>query len=86
VVVLNATPVPRADYRIGVSRTGAYRVRLSSDDARYGGSGYPTEPRLETEPVPLHGRACSLVLTLPPLAAVVLIPEAAGGSPPTRPA
>ncbi|HXJ36579.1 MAG TPA: 1,4-alpha-glucan branching protein GlgB [Candidatus Eisenbacteria bacterium] len=75
VVVLNLTPVPRSDYRIGSPASGAYVELLSSDDRRYGGSGYETRKRVVTEPVPLHGFAQSMRLALPPLGALVLGPE-----------
>jgi len=75
VVVLNLTPVPRADYRIGAPASAAYVELLSSDDLRYGGSGCETPKRIMTEPAPLHGFAQSMRLVLPPLAALVLGPE-----------
>jgi 1,4-alpha-glucan branching enzyme len=77
VVVLNCTPVPRDDYRIGVPRAGGYLERLSSDAAAYGGSAYPTLARLETAPVPFHGHAQSVQVRLPPLGTLVLAPERA---------
>jgi 1,4-alpha-glucan branching enzyme len=73
-VVCNFTPVPREDYRIGAPRLGLYRLRFCTDDIRYGGSGYPIASELHAEPVPFHGRAQSLRLRLPPLAALVLEP------------
>ncbi len=36
IVVLNFTPVPRDEYRIGVPSPGRYVERLSSDDLRFG--------------------------------------------------
>jgi 1,4-alpha-glucan branching enzyme len=74
VVVLNMTPVPRDDYRIGAPAAGRYVLKLSTDDARYGGSSYATPASIETEPVSCHGRERSLCLSLPPLAAVVYEP------------
>jgi 1,4-alpha-glucan branching enzyme len=75
VVVLNMTPVPRDNYRIGVPSSRAYTKALSSDDVRWGGSGYGAVDRVGTEQVPYHGYQQSIVLTLPPLGAVVLLPE-----------
>ncbi len=77
IVVLNMTPVPREDYRIGAPRPGRYRRLMSSDDERYGGSGYATAQEVETEPVHADGCRDSMVLTLPPSAALVLAPVAA---------
>jgi len=76
VVVLNLTPVPRDDYRIGAPVAGAYVELLSSDAAEFGGSGYGTYARVETEPLAWHGCGQSMRLRLPPLGAVVLAPEA----------
>ncbi len=72
IVVLNLTPVPRQDYRIGAPRPGFYRQLLSSDDRAFGGSGYETKAEIESEAVPADGCRDSLQLTLPPLAALVL--------------
>jgi len=74
VVVMNLTPVPRDDYRIGAPRAGRWRLALNSDDPRYGGSGYTQPADVHTEPAPFHGQAQSFVLRLPPLAALVLEP------------
>jgi 1,4-alpha-glucan branching enzyme len=71
-IVLNLTPVPRSDYRIGVPTGGVWRERLSTDAARYGGSGTPTVGEAVAEDVAWHGRRHSVRLTLPPLAALVL--------------
>ncbi len=75
VVVLNFTPVPREDYRIGVPEPGRYVRRLSSDEGRYGGSGFETLGVVDTEAVAFHGYPQSLRLRLPPLGALVLAPE-----------
>ena len=74
VVVLNLTPEPHDDYRLGAPRAGRYRCLLSSDDEHFGGSGYATPDEIETAPKPLHGHDQSLRLVLPPLAALVLEP------------
>jgi 1,4-alpha-glucan branching enzyme len=73
-VALNLTPIPRDGYRIGVPKPGRWRQLLSSDAPEYGGSGYPTAAEPETENAPWHGQAQSLVLSLPPLGALVLAP------------
>ena len=74
VVVLNLTPTPREEYLIGAPAAGTYVQLLSSDDAAYGGSGYRTRERVETERAPMHGYQQSMRLTLPPLGALVLAP------------
>jgi 1,4-alpha-glucan branching enzyme len=71
-VVLNFTPVPRTDYRIGVPESGFYRERLNSDAEYYAGSNLGNEGGVHTEPIPAHGHMQSLRLTLPPLAGLIL--------------
>jgi 1,4-alpha-glucan branching enzyme len=75
VVVLNATPVPREGFRIGLPRGGAWREALNTDSAHYGGSNVGNLGRIEAERDPAMGRAWSAAIVLPPLAALVLIPE-----------
>ncbi|MFN8545287.1 MAG: 1,4-alpha-glucan branching protein GlgB [Candidatus Binatia bacterium] len=75
VIVLNLTPVPRDDYRIGAPRAGHWRERISSDDPHYGGSAFGTHPRVATEPVAFHDFPQSMRLRLPPLGALVLVPD-----------
>ncbi len=69
-VVLNFTPVPRDNYRIGVPAAGRWREILNSDAACYGGMNQGNMGCVDAEPIPLHGRPCSLTLTLPALGAV----------------
>jgi 1,4-alpha-glucan branching enzyme len=71
-VVCNFTPVPREGYRIGVPRPGRWGEVLNTDAGLYGGSNMGNGGGLETEPVGSHGEAQSLVLTLPPLATIML--------------
>jgi len=75
IIVLNLTPVPRENYRVGSAASGSYRVALSSDEVRFGGSGFSHITSVETEPVPFHGFTNSMVLSLPPLSAIILRPE-----------
>jgi 1,4-alpha-glucan branching enzyme len=69
-VVCNFTPVPRHNYRLGVSRDGFWKEILNGDAAEYGGSGQGNFGGVEAAPVPYHGRQHSLNVTVPPLAAV----------------
>jgi 1,4-alpha-glucan branching enzyme len=71
VVALNFTPVPRLNYRVGVTRPGLWREILNTDARELGGSGYGNLGGVEAAPVRMHGRAFSLSLTLPPLGAVL---------------
>jgi len=72
VTVINMTPVPRQAHRIGVSVPGRWQEAINTDSVFYGGSNVGNSGSLETQPVPAHGRNQSLLLTLPPLAALVL--------------
>jgi 1,4-alpha-glucan branching enzyme len=74
-VVLNMTPVPRHDYRIGVERPGRWRELLNSDAALYGGSNIGNAGQVQTDAIPAHGQDFSLTLTLPPLGAMIFAPE-----------
>jgi 1,4-alpha-glucan branching enzyme len=74
VVVLNLTPTPRDDYRIGAPSSGTYVELLSTDAAEFAGSGYSTTARATTEPIAWHGFPQSMRLRLPPLGALVLAP------------
>jgi 1,4-alpha-glucan branching enzyme len=72
VVACNFTPVPRYNYRIGVSHGGFWEESLNSDAPLYGGSGQGNLGGVEAAPVPWHGRAYMLTVTLPPLGVVFL--------------
>lgn len=80
-VVLNLTPVPRDAYRLGVPQAGRYRLLLNSDATAFGGSGYSVFEEVATEPMAYHGFEQSIVLSLPPLAMLVLEPDAATTAP-----
>jgi 1,4-alpha-glucan branching enzyme len=70
-VVCNFTPVVRRNYRLGVLEGGFYEELLNSDSGAYGGTNVGNGGMVSSEPVPSHGRAHSLNLTLPPLAVLV---------------
>ena len=74
-VVSNFTPVVRRNYRLGVPEGGGWKELLNSDAVVYGGSGQGNLGGVGAVPVAFHGRPSSLVLTLPPLAALFLRPE-----------
>jgi 1,4-alpha-glucan branching enzyme len=75
-VILNLTPVPREGYRIGVPRGGLYLAVLNSDESRFGGSGHPAPDQVVADQLQAHGRDHSILLTLPPLSALVLVHSA----------
>jgi 1,4-alpha-glucan branching enzyme len=72
--VLNCTPVPREGYRLGLPRGGTWREVLNTDAAIYGGSGLGNAGAVEAAREPAQGREWSAAVTLPPLAALVLVP------------
>jgi 1,4-alpha-glucan branching enzyme len=71
-IVVNFTPVPRHNYRVGAPRRGFWQEILNSDAAEYGGSNQGNLGGVDTSPVPYHGHAQSLNLILPPLGVVFL--------------
>jgi 1,4-alpha-glucan branching enzyme len=79
VVVCNFTPVPRRQYRIGVPRPGYYRELINTDATEYWGSGVGNNGGVPAADFPWHGHPYSLVLTLPPLATLILKVERADG-------
>jgi 1,4-alpha-glucan branching enzyme len=72
VAVFNATPVVRGGYRLGIPNAGFYREILNTDASIYGGSNVGNAGGQEASDQPAQGRPHSLVLTLPPLAAIFL--------------
>lgn len=77
-VVCNMTPVPRENYRIGVSHKGRWKEILNSDALVYGGSGKGNMGAVDSTPVPYHGYYNSISVTLPPLGVLFLKNEYAG--------
>ncbi|MFM8363536.1 MAG: alpha amylase C-terminal domain-containing protein, partial [Verrucomicrobiota bacterium] len=71
VFVVNATPVVREGYRVGVPSTGFYEEVLNTDAETYGGSnvgnygGVPAQENWDWQ-----GKPHSIVINLPPLAVV----------------
>jgi 1,4-alpha-glucan branching enzyme len=72
VAIFNWTPIVRQRYRVGVPEAGYYKELLNSDAWYYGGGNVGNEGGVHSEPIPAHGHAQSLHLTLPPLGGVFL--------------
>jgi 1,4-alpha-glucan branching enzyme len=72
VVLLNFTPAPRENYRIGVPVAGTYHELLNSDSSFYAGSNMGNGSPIHTSPVSWMGHAQSIEVTLPPLGALIL--------------
>jgi 1,4-alpha-glucan branching enzyme len=72
VVICNFTPVVRHGWRVGVPQPGIWREIINTDATIYGGSGVVNGPQ-GSEPSAWQGRAQSLMMSLPPLATVMLV-------------
>lgn len=72
IILLNFTPVLRNQYRVGVPQAGNYHELFNSDAACYGGSNQGNGVGLHTEDIAWMNQNQSLVITLPPLAGIVL--------------
>ncbi len=70
IVAINLTPVPRENYRFGVSRRGTWKEIFNSDDTQYWGSGI-TNPDKPSEARGSHWKANSIEINIPPLAMVM---------------
>jgi 1,4-alpha-glucan branching enzyme len=71
-IACNFTPVPRANYVVGVPAGGPWRELLNSDAREYGGAGWGNFGGAMAAPLGAHGRPWSLTVTLPPLATIIL--------------
>ncbi|SFP70804.1 1,4-alpha-glucan branching enzyme [Nitrosomonas cryotolerans] len=71
-IVLNFTPVPRINYRIGVPVSGIYHEIFNSDASHYGGSNMANIGDIRTTHEPWMALPDSIVITLPPLAGIML--------------
>ncbi len=74
-VVSNFTPVPRQGYRIGVPRGGQWHELVNSDASIYGGTNLGNGGSVWADEHGCHGLSHSLLLTLPPLATLILKAE-----------
>ena len=66
-VVLNLTPVPRENYRIGLPKAGKLKQVFNSDDQKYYGTSNYKNPKLTSEEKEWNNRENSIELNLPPL-------------------
>jgi 1,4-alpha-glucan branching enzyme len=79
--VFNTTPITRREVLVGAPRPGEWLEMLNTDAHEYGGSGVGNLGRVETRGWPHQGEPHSLCLTLPPLGALVLVPDREPGGP-----
>jgi len=71
VIILNMTPMPHHDFRVGVNATGKWAEIFNSDAKKFWGSGLDNPKPVKTETVNWHGRENSIKIEIPPLAAIV---------------
>ena len=71
VVVCNFSPVDRTGYCIGVPVPGAYTCIFNTDDEAFGGEGRGDKEPVKSTYTPCHGREQSIIITLPPMSAVI---------------
>jgi 1,4-alpha-glucan branching enzyme len=75
VFVANLSPIPRYGYRLGLPRSGEWRELLNTDSEIYGGGNVGNLGTVTAQPIPWHGQPVSAEVTLPPLAALWLVPD-----------
>ena len=68
--VVNATPLVRYNYRLGVPESGFYREVINTDAETYGGSNVGNLGGAQSENTPWMAREHSILIQLPPLATV----------------
>ena len=76
IVLINFTPIPRHNYKVGVPAAGYYIERLNTDSSLYGGSNLGNVGGVYSQPGQCHGESQFISVTLPPLGMLVLKPVA----------
>ena len=72
IIIVNATPVPRYHYRIGVPAEGYYELLLNSDARHFDGSGMSLPSGFQGDRQSCHRFTHSITVDLPPLATLYL--------------
>ena len=75
IVVCNFQPVKREHYRIGAPLAAEYDEVFNTDAKEFGGSGVGNPAKIPVSPVPMHGFAQSMELTLPGLSVLYIRPR-----------
>lgn len=73
-VILNLTPTPRSNYRLGLPKEGMWHEILNSDSQVYGGSNLGNLGGVTAEPIKSHNQPFSASFTLPPLSIIAFRP------------
>ncbi|MDF1657646.1 MAG: 1,4-alpha-glucan branching protein GlgB [Verrucomicrobiales bacterium] len=71
IVAVNATPVPREGYHLGVPEGGFYEEILNSDSEIYGGANVGSGGGIPSQDHEAHGRPQSIQVNIPPLGTVI---------------
>jgi len=69
---VNATPMARYNYRLGVPESGFYSEVINTDAETYTGSNVGNLGGVQSEALEWMGRERSILIHLPPLATVAL--------------
>jgi 1,4-alpha-glucan branching enzyme len=69
-VVVNFSPNPQHDFRIGLPETGTWREIINTDSEIYGGSGVGNFGTVVTEAISHNGHRQSALISVPPLGAI----------------
>src|SRR5439155_10154968 len=77
VFAANLSPVPRYNYRLGLPRSGTWRELVNTDSGYYGGSDVGNLGGVAAQGIGWSGQPFSAEFTLPPLAALWLVPDEA---------
>jgi 1,4-alpha-glucan branching enzyme len=75
VFIANLSPDVRYGYRLGLPRSDRWREAVNTDSSYYGGSDVGNLGGVVPEPIPWNDQPFSAELTLPPLAALWLVPD-----------
>ncbi|MDR0483286.1 MAG: 1,4-alpha-glucan branching protein GlgB [Cellulomonadaceae bacterium] len=74
-VVINFAGSPHEDYRIALPLAGKWKEAINTDNEEYGGSGVNNGGSITAEAVPWTGRDYSAAVRIPPLGAVIFVPD-----------
>jgi len=71
IVVMNLTPVPRYNYRVGVPVGGYYEERINTDAETYGGSNMGNAGGVQSDLIAAMNKEHSIAINLPPLSCLI---------------
>ena len=74
IVILNLTPVPRENYRIGLPGAGKWAEKLNSDAGIYAGTNKGNLGGVTAQKIPCHNQAHSAEFYLPPMSVIAFQP------------